>query len=144
MWLVTRKAQYNQLIASGLKCMQNYKHWQQPQLRRGTMFIQEYGMIVIQLLAYDTFLKAKNQMTHVRSLLWKPQACSAYLIFRRNHKKCWWVKGESAERVKKNLLTWNQFQRLFNLWKSDITGPNDSPSIKKTLYRFSKYFLICI
>lgn len=48
------------------------------------MFIQEYGMIVIQLLAYDLFFKAKNQMTHVRRLLLKPQACSAYLIFRRN------------------------------------------------------------
>lgn len=48
------------------------------------MFIQEYGMIVSQLLAYDLFLKAKNQMTHVRRLLLKPQACSAYLIFRRN------------------------------------------------------------
>lgn len=48
------------------------------------MFIQEYGMIVIQLLAYDLFLRPKNQMTHVRKLLLKPQACSAYLIFRRN------------------------------------------------------------
>jgi len=40
-------------MASGLKCMQKYKHWQEPQLRRGTMFIQEEGMIAIQLLAYD-------------------------------------------------------------------------------------------
>lgn len=48
------------------------------------MFIQEYGTIVIQLLAYNLFFKAKNQMTHVRSPLLKPQACSSYLIFRRN------------------------------------------------------------
>lgn len=79
-----QEAPYNQLIASGLRCLQNYKHWQQPQRRRGTMFTQECGMIVIQLLAYDLFFKAKNQMTHVRRLLLKPQACSAYLIFRRN------------------------------------------------------------
>lgn len=48
------------------------------------MFIQEYGIIVIRLLAYDLFRKAKNLMTHVRSLLLKPQACRAYLISRRN------------------------------------------------------------
>ena len=28
---------------------------------------KESGMIVIQLLAYDLFLKAENQVTHVRS-----------------------------------------------------------------------------
>lgn len=35
------------------------------------MFIQEYGMRAIQLLAHDLFLKAKSQMTHVRSFFIK-------------------------------------------------------------------------
>lgn len=35
------------------------------------MFIQEHGMVAMQLVAHDLFLKAKSQMAHVRSFFIK-------------------------------------------------------------------------
>jgi hypothetical protein len=49
-----------------------------------TMFIQEYGMIVIGCWHVISFLRQKNQMTHMRNLLLKPHAHGTYLIFGRN------------------------------------------------------------